>query len=113
MALSRFFRTRVLPRWIKVLDFFYGCGGQIFRLVPLIRHQWPGDDPASDSKLAAVYVHYDREGMVHDYVLHQLQELCSTGFRIVFVSNSPTFPQESVRLIAPFCRTILWRYNFG
>jgi lipopolysaccharide biosynthesis protein len=113
MNYSKFVRTTFLPRSIKILDFFLGCGGQIFRLISLIRERWPGDDPASDSTLAAVYVHYDREGMVHDYVLHQLRELSSAGFRIVFVSNSPSFSKDTLALITPFCRTVLWRHNFG
>jgi hypothetical protein len=86
---------------------------QLLRPFNFVRREFPGADPLSTSRLAAVYAHYDGEGLIHDYVLHQLGELAAAGFRIVFVSNSPKFPPESVAQVSPFCRTILWRYNVG
>ncbi len=84
-----------------------------YRLFNHVRQTYAGSDPLAQSKLAAVYVHFDREGVIHDYVLHQLRELVSTGFRITFVTNSPKWPAQSVEAIAPLCRNIIWRRNIG
>lgn len=79
----------------------------------LIRETLPGDDLQHASRQAAVYVHFDRDGLVHDYVVHQLRELAAAGFRTTFVTNSPSFPSESRTRVAPHCRAMLWRYNTG
>jgi lipopolysaccharide biosynthesis protein len=104
---------RVRPFSVQIQDWLIFVFGQLSRALNLIRKTWPGADPHPNSKLAAVYVHYDREGLIHDYVVHQLDEIAATGFRIVFVSNSPKFPPQSVAQVSPFCRVILWRYNIG
>jgi lipopolysaccharide biosynthesis protein len=112
----RFFRDLWLPpiySLLKIRDLPLTVYGQLWRIPNLVRKRWAGADPLPDSKLAAVFVHYDRDGAIHDYVVHQLQELLATGFRIVFVSNAPKLPQESIDQIAPFCQMILWRFNLG
>ncbi len=96
-----------------LIDIVLGLSGHALRLLNFIRKSWTGADPLSNSKLAAIYVHFDREGVIHDYVLHQLRELVATGFRVTFVSNAPKFPEESVQQVAPFVREIIWRRNFG
>src|SRR4051812_46847448 len=110
----RFLKDLWLPpihAFFKLRDLPLSIYGQVWRIPNLVRKRWSGADPLPNSKLAAVYVHYDREGMIHDYVLHQLQELVATGFRIVFVSNAGKLPEESIDQIRPFCHTILWRFN--
>jgi lipopolysaccharide biosynthesis protein len=100
--------------WLTAVNdwlIFFFC--QLLRPFNFVHSTFPGIDPLSGSKLAAVYAHYDGEGLIHDYVIHQLGELAAAGFRIVFVSNSPKFPPESVAQVSPFCRSILWRYNVG
>ena len=72
-----------------------------------------GADPVAGSKRAAVYVHYDPQGRVHDYVIHQLRELQSAGLRVTFVTNAPKFGEASVAQVVPFCRHIIWRRNVG
>jgi lipopolysaccharide biosynthesis protein len=109
----RFLQTYVLLPLLLVHDWTLFILGQLLRPINCVRKTWPGADPLSTSKLAAVYVHYDREGMIHDYVIYQLGELAATGFRIVFVSNSRKLPPESVAQVVPYCRKVLWRYNLG
>jgi lipopolysaccharide biosynthesis protein len=112
----RFFKDLWLPpihTLLKIRDLPLSLYGQLWRIPNLVRKRWIGADPLPDSKLAAVFVHYDRDGAIHDYVIHQLRELLATGFRIVFVSNAPKLPPESIDQIAPFCHTILWRFNLG
>lgn len=105
--------SRGLPLAMFVFDWTLYCLGQLLRPFSFVRKRWSGADPLSTSKLAAVYVHFDREGVIHDYVIHQLAELAATGFRITFVSNSRKFSDASAAQVAPFCRTILWRRNVG
>jgi lipopolysaccharide biosynthesis protein len=97
----------------KVLDAILDFFGRIVALRSLVRRSTPGADPQASSDRAAVYVHFDRRGVVHDYVVHQLRELVDAGFRTIFVTNSPEFPIESEALVAPFCRTVMWRHNVG
>ncbi len=83
------------------------------RSTPPIRERIAGDDPNSASRRVAVYIHFDRDGVVHDYVLHQLRELADANFRITFVSNAPCFPVPSRDRVRPYCRETLWRFNVG
>lgn len=78
-----------------------------------IRGEFNGDDPLRDSARVAVYVHFDKDGIVHDYVLHQLCELVSAGYRITFVSNAPDFSEHSRARVLPLCRKVIWRFNAG
>jgi lipopolysaccharide biosynthesis protein len=87
--------------------------GHVARRRSLIRELRPASDPQSNSKLAAVYVHFDGDGLVADYVIHQLRELVDAGFRITFISNSPTFPEQNWARVSPFCRNAMWRFNTG
>lgn len=79
----------------------------------LVREIISGAASAPASHRVAIYVHFDRSGRVHDYVVHQLRELCAAGFRVTFVTNSPTFPPESRARAAPHCHAMLWRFNTG
>ncbi len=97
----------------EVRTAWHWCLGNLRRLRRYVRRAWPGNDMLSDSRLHAVYVHYDREGVIHAYVIKQLEALMDAGFRTTFVSNSPKFPITNVAEIAPLCRQILWRCNVG
>lgn len=97
----------------SVADFVRAAVGHLRRLRNLVRKTWPGADPCVGSKREAVYVHYDRQGIVHDYVIHQLRELVDSGFRVTFATNARRFKESSVAEIAPYCRQILWRRNVG
>jgi lipopolysaccharide biosynthesis protein len=80
---------------------------------PYVRDRVEGEDPLRDSPHAAVYVHFDRDGFVHDYVLHQLCELVGAGYRVTFVSNSTDLAAESRARVLPFCKELIWRFNTG
>src|SRR4051794_4350394 len=91
----------------------YAIVGNLRRLRNHVRRSWPGADPLSDSRSEAVYVHFDRHGIIHDYVHEQLRALVAAGFRITFVSNATKFSQGTAAEIASCCRQILWRRNVG
>jgi lipopolysaccharide biosynthesis protein len=78
-----------------------------------IRERIEGDDPLRDAPRAAVYVHFDSHGIVHDYVVHQLCELVGAGYRITFVSNAPVLPANSRARVQPLCKELIWRSNIG
>jgi lipopolysaccharide biosynthesis protein len=105
--------TAVKVRIYKALYRRYAIIGNLRRLRNHVRNSWPGADPLPDSRSEAVYAHFDRHGIIHDYVHEQLRALVAAGFRITFVSNAPEFPQTSVAEISNSCRQILWRRNAG
>jgi lipopolysaccharide biosynthesis protein len=94
-------------------DFVIQAASKIARRRSHIRDRIPGSDPAPLSKRVAVFVHYDRLGVVHPYVIHQLRELRDAGYRITFVTNAPVFPEQSRNAVAPLCKELLWRHNIG
>lgn len=97
----------------RLLDSLLNFFGQIRRTRNLIIRSTPGQDPLPGADRVAVYVHFDRQGKIADYVIHQLKELVEAGFGIIFVTNSPVFSSLSQAMVAPFCRTVLWRKNVG
>ncbi len=102
--------VRARPR---MRDLAYLILGHARRVRRYVRQTWPGDDPVKDSRYHAVYVHYDRQGVVHDYVIEQLRQLVTSQFRITFVSNAQQLRETSVVAVKPFCRTVIWRRNVG
>jgi lipopolysaccharide biosynthesis protein len=96
-----------------VIGSYHAFVGNLRRLQNQVRRTWAGSDPLPASRSEAVYVHYDRNGVIHDYVLEQLRAIVAAGFRITFVSNSPSFSEKNVSEIASYCSRILWRRNVG
>ena len=103
----------VLSLYFVAHDFAIWLFSHLVRHGILVREDVAGSDPLASSKRVAVYVHFDKDGLVHDYVEHQLRQLLQSGFRIVFVSNSPVFPEVSRLRILPLCARLMWRHNTG
>ncbi|WP_445492836.1 rhamnan synthesis F family protein [Rhodopseudomonas sp. RCAM05734] len=103
----------VLSLYFVAHDFVIWLLSHLVRHGRLVREDVVGSDPLASSKRVAIYVHFDGDGLVHDYVVHQLGELRQSGFRIVFVSNSPIFPEASRARILPLCARLMWRHNTG
>jgi lipopolysaccharide biosynthesis protein len=78
-----------------------------------VRRRWPGALDLEGATRIAVFVHFDRQGTVHDFVLHYLAELAQAGFTTVFVSNAPRLDPESIDRLSPLCGAILQRANVG
>jgi len=95
-------------RWAASL-----AAGIIRARLPNIRRQWNGDRYSVATTKHAVFVHFDVEGVVHDYVVKYLEEIRDCGFEITFVSNSPKLPDATVALLKPLCRLIVHRFNSG
>jgi lipopolysaccharide biosynthesis protein len=113
MQLLRNYARRLRLGLGKMLDAVHWIIGNLRRMRNYVRRTWPGRDPNAGARDEAVYLHFDRRGDIHDYVIQQLTELREAGFRITFVSNSPKFRNSHVADIEPFCRQIVWRRNVG
>jgi lipopolysaccharide biosynthesis protein len=98
---------------IDICFAFHWLLGNLRRLRRYTRATWQGHDPLAASNRHAIYVHYDRKGVIHDYVIGQLEALKNAGFRITFVSNSRIFSPENLPRLVELCRQILWRRNVG
>jgi len=79
----------------------------------LIEERWRGLQDLSAARRVAVFNHYDRQGVVHDFVAHYIRQLTEAGFTIIFVSNSPGLSQATVERLLPSCALILRRANVG
>jgi lipopolysaccharide biosynthesis protein len=60
-----------------------------------------------------IFVHYDRRGEVHDYVLHYLECLRRAGFKIVFVSNAANLRGHAIADVSALAERVLLRRNVG
>lgn len=78
-----------------------------------IEEYWDGGYPLPVGGRIAVFVHYDRHGVVHDYVLYHLAELRRAGFAIVFVSNAPLLVPDALVALKGYCAVIARRRNLG
>lgn len=113
MILTLFART--VGRKIARVAFdvvFYGYG-YVSRFKRPIRLSLAGENKLPHSKRAAIYVHFDPNGVIHEYVLHQLNELKKAGFATTFVSNSPCFSMQSAKNASLLCSRLMWRRNTG
>jgi lipopolysaccharide biosynthesis protein len=77
------------------------------------RQTWRGSDPCATSGDHAVYAHYDREGVIHDYVVEQVRQLAIAGFRVTFVTNARRMNDATISAVRPFCREMISRRNVG
>ncbi len=78
-----------------------------------VEQQWTGCQDLSTATRVAVFTHYDQQGVLRDFATHYVQQLAEAGFAVVFVSNSPRLPQETLDLLRPCCALILRRANVG
>lgn len=59
-----------------------------------------------------LFAHYDRDGLIEDYVLHHLACLRAAGVITILVSTALLRPEESAKA-APYCAAIIERDNIG
>ena len=88
----------------------HSCLGHVRRLRGWTRQDLAGQRPLRHLGDHAVYAHYDREGVIHDYVVHQVRH-CDAGFRVISSQMHP--PDEATMAavrpsaaghLAPQCR---------
>ncbi|WP_158285428.1 rhamnan synthesis F family protein [Azospirillum sp. TSH64] len=78
-----------------------------------IAERWEGERSLEGTKKIALFVHYDRAGIVHDYVVYYLRQLRLAGFEVIFVSNAPTLAERSLANLRELCVTVIRRRNIG
>ncbi|MBZ9674408.1 rhamnan synthesis F family protein [Mesorhizobium sp. ES1-1] len=66
-----------------------------------------------DGGSVALYAHFSRYSGISEMVVGQLREYRRLGFRIVFVSASPTFDDTDFEVIEDIVETAIHRRNFG
>lgn len=88
-----------------------GWVGRLRALVPAVRKVVAGERPGGARH--AVYVHYDRWGVVHDFVFQALRELVANGYSVTFVSNSPKLDEAQIKSLLPLVREVVHRRNAG
>lgn len=110
-------RPRALLAWViaqsKLLGGYLSYGLSHFRKASYVRERWDGRVPLAGARRVVVFVHYDRQGVVHDFVLHYLRQLHDLGFAIVFTSNAPKLVEGQLGALRDLCALILRRDNVG
>lgn len=108
-------RLCILYTWLlaqlKLVGGYFSFAASLFRKPSYIRERWDGARPLAGARRVVVFVHYDRQGVVHDFVQHYLNQLHNLGFAIVFVSNAPRLPQ--VERLRELCALVIRRDNVG
>lgn len=69
--------------------------------------------PPDSGSMLCVFAHFDRQGVVDDYVVHYLAALADLGCVIVFASAAGRLDDESIGKIRPYCVKIIVRDNAG
>ena len=72
-----------------------------------------GDQISGSCKTLCVLAHFDRDGVVDDYVVNYLRSLYELGCETVFVSTAKNLDDESIRKITPFCSKFIIKQNVG
>lgn len=83
------------------------------RRTDFVEERWTGEQELATAAKIAVFNHYDPRGVLHDFVAHYVRQLTEAGFTVIFVSNSPVLPRETVERLLPLCALILRRANVG
>lgn len=78
-----------------------------------VKRQTEGGRALGSTRNAAVFVHFDPKGVVHDYVVYNLQALVELGYEIVFVTNSPRFDATAAACVRDHVTSIIVRRNAG
>lgn len=72
-----------------------------------------GEQSSGSRKILCVLAHFDRDGVVDDYVVSYLRALDELGCETVFVSTAENLDDESIREIMPFCSKFIIKQNTG
>ena len=73
----------------------------------------PGRQDAGSRRMLCVLAHFDRDGVVDNYVVHYLRALDALGCETVVVSTAETLDGANIRKILPFCSKYIVKQNIG
>ncbi|HYP63124.1 MAG TPA: rhamnan synthesis F family protein, partial [Acidocella sp.] len=77
-----------------------------------ITYVWPQGEIALGPKVA-LFMHFDRRGLVRTQLLHYMRELRENGRDVVFVSNSNKIKPEALASLQEICAGVIVRKNIG
>lgn len=103
-------RLELKAQYWSVLDFL---SRKVARSAPAIIRIIDGAVPPASFKRLCLFAHYDRDGILDDYVVHYLEQLHGLGCEIILVSTSENLRADSIASALPFCRAIILRENVG
>ena len=110
-------RLRFVLAWLiaqsKLLWAYTAYAISALRKESYIRERWEGRKPLAGARRVALFVHYDGQGIVHDFVLHYLRQLHDLGFAIVFASNAPRLVEAQIEPLRELCALVIRRDNVG
>lgn len=72
-----------------------------------------GEQNSGSRKTLCILAHFDRDGVVDDYVVSYLKALDEFGCETIFVSTAEKLDDESIRKITPFCSRYIIKRNVG
>lgn len=72
-----------------------------------------GDQAPGSRVILCLFAHFDRDGVVDDYVVRYLQALDELGCETVFVSTADGLGEKEIAKILPFCRQFIIKRNIG
>lgn len=86
---------------------------QLYRRRSWVVQRWIGNPGLTGARRIAIFVHYDRQGRVADYVLYYLDQLRAAGYTLLFVTNGRRLGEEALAALRSRCGLILRRRNLG
>lgn len=86
---------------------------RIWPVEPRIIEEGPGTQQTKRGNVLCVFAHFDRDGIVDDYVVHYLRALDELDCEIVFVSTAEDMADAEIEKISPFCRWYIVKQNIG
>lgn len=91
--------------WIGVLRDWFSSPEQVVRC-------WPEGEVALGPRVA-LFIHFDRNGVVRRHVLDYLEALRDAGLSVAFVTNSGQLNDDSMARLQAICACVLVRRNIG
>jgi len=72
-----------------------------------------GGQEAGSRRMLCVLAHFDRDGLIDDYVVRYVQALDAIGCETVIVSSAENLREESIAKILPYCSRYIVKQNIG
>lgn len=107
---EQFRRLLYLAKWYLVIP-LARIVGQV-RNARQILSVWPEGHIELGPKVA-LFMHFDRNGVVRNQLLEYIQELKDNGRDVVFVSNSKRLKREANAALQELCAAVIVRRNIG
>jgi lipopolysaccharide biosynthesis protein len=76
-----------------------------------IRQRWPGALDLEGASKVAIFSHYDRRGVVHEFVHFYVREIAKADYTLIFASSAPELRPADLARLMPVCGLVLRRRN--